>query len=184
MGETLAAIKISQCLTALYVGRDIFRIAGRYDVRWFDHCEIYYLCRIGRIAIATASNNGHSPPQIWIVSKEEVLSSFHNCVDLASVLANKAINCDTSIYRVTRTLVGSCKPRFNVRCPRGTIEIRGPTCILVSIRFLIRVLHLYFDVMLYRVTGVSSAKSCPYRNWNGWLTRNRRHRADAYILSS
>src|SRR5678815_351713 len=156
MRKTLAGAEVGQWLMALYVGSDVFRISCRHDSCGFNPCKIYYLCRIGRIAIATASNNGHSPPQIWIVSKEEVLSSFHNCVDLASVLANKAINCDTSIYRVTRTLVGSCKPRFNVRCPRGTIEIRGPTCILVSIRFLIRVLHLYFDVMLYRVTGVSS----------------------------
>jgi hypothetical protein len=89
MGETLAAIKISQCLTALYVGRDIFRIAGRYDVRWFDQCEIYYLCRIGRIAIATALDDGYQP-RLACVSfiKKEILSSFHNGVDLAAILTN------------------------------------------------------------------------------------------------
>ena len=89
MGETLAAIKISQCLTALYVGRDIFRIAGRYDVRWFDQCEIYYLCRIGRIAITTALDHGYRPRLACIGGiKKEILSTLHNAVDLAAILTN------------------------------------------------------------------------------------------------
>ena len=89
MGKTLAAIEISQRLTALDVCGNIFGIAGLYDACWFDDCEVYYLRRIGRIAISTALDDRYRPPLACIGRiKKEVVGSLHNAVDLAAILTN------------------------------------------------------------------------------------------------